>query len=82
MRIGDEEALKVIFDLVRHEGFVVGGSSGINVAGAIRLAEEMGPGHTVVTILADDGAKYQSKIFNPAFLKEKNLPIPEWLNSK
>ena len=82
MRIGDEEALNVIFDLVRHEGFVVGGSSGINVAGAIRLAEEMGPGHTVVTILADDGAKYQSKIFNPAFLKEKNLPIPEWLNSK
>ncbi len=81
MRIDDEEALGVIFDLVKHEGFVVGGSSGINVAGAIRLAREMGPGHTIVTILADDGAKYQSKIFNPAFLKEKNLPIPEWLNS-
>jgi cysteine synthase A len=81
MRISDEEALGIIFDLVKHEGFVVGGSSGINVAGAIRLAKEMGPGHTIVTILADDGTKYQSKIFNPAFLKEKNLPFPEWLNS-
>jgi cysteine synthase A len=81
MRISDEEALGVIFDLVKHEGFVVGGSSGINVAGAIRLAKKMGPGHTIVTILADDGTKYQSKIFNPAFLKEKNLPFPEWLNS-
>ncbi|MBL6933929.1 MAG: cysteine synthase A [Alphaproteobacteria bacterium] len=81
MRISDEEALGVIFDLVKYEGFVMGGSSGINVAGAIRLAKEMGPGHTIVTILADDGSKYQSKIFNPAFLKEKNLPIPEWLNN-
>jgi len=78
-RIPDSEALPIIFDLVRHEGLVLGGSSGINVAGAIRLARELGPGHTVVTILADSGTRYQSKLFNPAFLKSKGLPFPDWL---
>ena len=78
-QIPDQEALPIIFDLARHEGLVVGGSSGINVAGAIRLAKELGPGHTVVTILADSGTRYQSKLFNPRFLKEKGLPVPEWL---
>jgi cysteine synthase len=78
-QIPDQEALPIIFDLMKHEGLVVGGSSGINVAGAIRLAKELGPGHTVVTILADSGTRYQSKLFNPAFLKSKGLPVPEWL---
>jgi cysteine synthase A len=78
-RIPDEEALPIIFDLVKHEGLCLGGSSGINVAGAIRLARELGPGKTVVTILADYGTRYQSKLFNPAFLRAKNLPVPEWL---
>lgn len=78
-RIPDAEALPVIFDLLREEGLCVGGSSGINVAGAIRLAHELGPGHTVVTILADAGNRYQSKLFNPAFLREKGLPVPLWL---
>ncbi len=78
-RIPDEEALPIVFDLLRHEGLCLGGSSGINVAGAIRLAREMGPGHTIVTILADFGTRYQSKLFNPAFLREKGLPVPEWL---
>lgn len=78
-QIPDQEALPVIFDLVRQEGLAVGGSSGINVAGAIRLAKELGPGHTVVTILADSGTRYQSKLFNPRFLKEKGLPFPDWL---
>jgi len=78
-QIPDSEALPIIFDLIRQEGLVVGGSSGINVAGAIRLARELGPGHTVVTILADSGTRYQSKLFNPLFLKEKGLPSPEWL---
>lgn len=80
-RIPDEEALPVIFELLRDEGLCVGGSSGINVAGAIRLAQELGPGHTVVTILADAGNRYQSKLFNPDFLREKGLPIPAWLDS-
>ncbi len=79
LRITDEEALPVIFDLVEHEGLVLGGSSGINVAAAIRLARELGKGHTIVTILCDGGARYQSKLFNPAFLREKNLPVPRWL---
>jgi cysteine synthase A len=79
-RIPDEEALPIIFDLVEHEGLVLGGSSGINVAAAIRLARELGPGHTIVTILCDGGARYQSKLFNPAFLREKSLPVPGWLD--
>ncbi len=78
-QIPDEEALPVVFDLLKHEGLCLGGSSGINVAGAIRLAKKMGPGHTIVTILGDFGTRYQSKLFNPAFLKEKGLPYPEWL---
>jgi cysteine synthase A len=78
-QIPDEEALPLIFDLLKHEGLCLGGSSGINVAGAIRLARELGPGHTIVTILADYGNRYQSKLFNPAFLKSKNLPVPDWL---
>ena len=78
-QIPDEEALPVVFDLLKHEGLCLGGSSGINVAGAIRLARQMGPGHTIVTILCDYGTRYQSKLFNPAFLKEKNLPAPDWL---
>jgi cysteine synthase A len=77
--IPDEEALPIIFDLLAHEGLCLGGSSGINVAGAIRLAKELGPGHTIVTILADGGTRYQSKLFNPEFLRSKNLPVPEWL---
>jgi len=79
LRVTDEEALPIVFDLVREEGLVLGGSSGINIAGAIQLARKLGPGHTIVTILADGGARYQSKLFNPAFLKEKNLPVPSWL---
>jgi cysteine synthase A len=78
-QIPDAEALPVIFDLVKQEGLVLGGSSGINVAGAIRMARDLGPGHTIVTILADSGTRYQSKLFNPAFLKEKGLPAPDWL---
>ncbi len=81
-RIPDEEALPVIFDLVKHEGLCMGGSTGINVAGAIRLAEQMGPGHTIVTVLADYGQRYQSKLFNPVFLRERNLPVPEWMERK
>ncbi len=79
LQISDEEALPVVFDLVREEGLVLGGSSGINVAAAIRLARELGPGHTIVTILCDGGARYQSKLFNPEFLRTKNLPAPSWM---
>ncbi len=78
-QIPDAEAVAIIFDLLEHEGLCLGGSSGINVAGAVRLAKELGPGHTIVTILADYGTRYQSKLFNPAFLREKNLPVPAWL---
>ena len=78
-QIPDSEALPFVFDLLKDEGLCIGGSSGINVAGAIRLAKELGPGHTVVTILADSGTRYQSKLFNPAFLKERGLPCPHWL---
>ncbi len=78
-QIPDEEALPIICDLVKQEGLCLGGSSGINVAGAIRLARELGPGKTVVTILADYGSRYQSKLFNPTFLRAKNLPVPAWL---
>ncbi len=78
-RIPDAEALPVVFDLLEHEGLCLGGSSGINVAGAIRMAREMGPGHTIVTILCDYGNRYQSKLFNPAFLRDKGLPVPRWM---
>ena len=77
--IPDEEALPIVFDLLQHEGLCLGGSTGINVAGAIRLARDMGPGHTIVTVLADYGNRYQSKLFNPEFLREKGLPCPSWL---
>jgi cysteine synthase A len=78
-QISDAEALPIVFDLVEREGLLLGGSSGINVAGAIRLARELGPGHVIVTILADSGVRYASKLFNPAFLRAKNLPVPAWL---
>jgi cysteine synthase A len=78
-QIPDEEALPICFDLLKDEGLCLGGSSGINVAGAIRLAKEIGPGKTIVTILADSGVRYQSKLFNPVFLREKGLPVPAWL---
>src|SRR5580692_4950382 len=78
-KIPDAEALEHIYDLLIHEGLSVGTSSGINVAGAIRVAKSMGPGHTIVTILADGGSRYQSKLFNPAFLKSKDLPLPPWM---
>ena len=78
-RVSDEEALPIVFDLAEHEGLLLGGSSGINVAGAMRLARALGPGHTVVTILCDSGTRYQSKLFNPAFLRDKQLPVPSWL---
>ena len=81
-QIPDEEALPIVFDLLSEEGLCLGGSSGVNVAGAIRMAKEMGPGHTIVTILCDYGTRYQSKLFNPEFLQSKNLPVPEWLASK
>jgi cysteine synthase len=80
--IPDEEAVPVIFDLLEHEGLCMGGSTGINVAGAIRLARELGPGHTIVTVLCDNGARYQSKLFNPAFLRSKGLPVPKWLERR
>lgn len=79
-RIPDAEALPIVFDLLQNEGLCLGGSSGINIAGAIRMARDMGPGHTIVTVLCDYGTRYQSKLFNPAFLKEKGLPVPEWLD--
>ncbi|PBB94580.1 cysteine synthase A [Mesorhizobium sp. WSM3864] len=81
-QIPDEEALPIIFDLIQEEGLCVGGSTGINIAGAIRLARELGPGHTIVTILADYGTRYQSKLFNPEFLRSKNLPVPGWMDEK
>ncbi|HUO92533.1 MAG TPA: cysteine synthase A [Rhizomicrobium sp.] len=78
-QISDEEMLPIVFDLLEHEGLCMGGSTGVNVAGAIRLAKDLGPGHTIVTILADYGTRYQSKLFNPEFLRSKNLPVPHWL---
>jgi cysteine synthase A len=80
--IPDEEALPLIFDLLEHEGLCLGGSSGINIAGAIRLAKDLGPGKTIVTILADYGTRYQSKLFSPDFLRSKKLPVPDWLERK
>jgi cysteine synthase A len=76
----DEEALTVLFGLLADEGLCLGGSSGVNVAGAIRLARDLGPGHTIVTALPDDGQRYQSKLFDPVFLGARNLPVPPWLD--
>ena len=78
-RIPDAEALPYIFDLMRNEGLVLGSSSAINIAGAVRMAKDMGPGHTIVTVLADYGTRYQAKLFNPQFLRSKELPVPQWL---
>jgi cysteine synthase len=80
-QIPDEEALNVLFDLLKHEGLAMGTSTGINVAGAIRLARQLGPGHTIVTVLADGAQRYASRLFNPAFLRSKNLPVPGWLEA-
>jgi cysteine synthase len=80
--IPDEEAVPLVFDLLEHEGLCVGGSSGVNIAGAIRLAKDLGPGHTIVTVLADYGTRYQSKLFNPDFLRSKKLPVPDWLERR
>ncbi len=80
-QIPDEEALPYIFDLLEYEGLCLGGSTGINVAGAVRLARDMGPGHTIVTVLCDFGTRYESKLFNPAFLSGKDLPVPKWLET-
>lgn len=79
-QVPDDEALPIVFELIQDEGICVGGSSGINIAGAVRLARELGPGHTIVTILADFGTRYQSKLFNPEFLRGKGLPVPEWMD--
>jgi cysteine synthase A len=81
-RIPDVEALPIVFNLLTEEGLCLGGSSGINVAGAIRLARDMGPGHTIVTVLCDYGTRYQSRLFNPRFLREKGLPVPAWLDRR
>jgi len=81
-RIPDDEAVQLIFDLLEHEGLCLGGSSGINVAGAIRLARELGPGHTVVTVLCDYGTRYQTKLFNPEFLRARGLPVPQWMERR
>jgi cysteine synthase A len=78
-QIPDEEAIPVVFDLLEHEGLLMGTSTGVNVAGAIRLARRLGPGHTIVTILADGGQRYASRLFNPEFLSSKRLPVPRWL---
>ena len=78
-QVSDEEALPYVFDLLAEEGLCLGGSSGVNIAGAVRMARDMGPGHTIVTILCDYGTRYQSKLFNPEFLHEKGLPVPEWM---
>ncbi|MCC6891107.1 MAG: cysteine synthase A [Hyphomicrobiales bacterium] len=80
--IPDAEAIPIVFDLLEHEGLCMGGSTGINIAGAIRLARELGPGHTIVTVLCDYGSRYQSKLFNPDFLRSKNLPVPAWLERR
>jgi len=81
LQVTDEEALPLIFDLLKNEGLCLGGSSGINVMAAMKVARDLGPGHTIVTILCDFGTRYQSKLFNPAFLREKNLPVPSWLTA-
>ena len=81
-QIHDDEALRIAFDLLQHEGLCMGSSTGVNVAGAMRLAKQLGPGHTIVTILCDYGTRYASKLFNPEFLRGKNLPVPAWLEAK
>jgi cysteine synthase A len=81
-QIPDAEALPVVFQLLEEEGLCLGGSSGVNVAGAVRLARDLGPGHCIVTILCDFGTRYQSRLFNPEFLREKHLPVPDWLERK
>src|SRR3546814_2629585 len=81
-QIPDEEAIPVVFELLRHEGLCLGPSSGINVAGAIRLARRMGPGHTIVTVLCDYGTRYQSRLFNPEFLRSTGLPVPTWIERR
>jgi cysteine synthase A len=78
-QVTDEEALPIVFDMAEHEGLLLGGSSGVNVGGAMKLAREMGPGHVIVTILCDSGVRYASKLYNPAFLRSKNLPAPAWM---
>ena len=80
-QVDDDEALPYIYDLLKHEGVSVGGSAGINIGGAVALARELGPGHTIVTILCDSGSRYQSKLFNPEFLWARKLPYPEWVAS-
>ncbi|MFG5382067.1 cysteine synthase A [Yoonia sp. R2-816] len=80
--ISDQEAVPIVFDLLQNEGLCMGGSTGVNIAGAIRMAREMGPGHTIVTILCDYGTRYQSKLYNPDFMREKGLPVPEWLEAR
>jgi len=79
-QISDAEAVAIVFQLLHEEGLCLGGSSGVNIAGAIRLARDLGPGHTIVTVLCDFGTRYQSRLFNPEFLRSKNLPVPEWLD--
>jgi cysteine synthase A len=79
VQVTDEEALPLLFEMVKQDGLVLGGSTGINVIAALKVARSLGPGHIIVTILADDGTRYQSKLFNPAFLRSKNLPVPTWL---
>jgi cysteine synthase len=81
-QIPDDEAVALIFDLLEHEGLCLGGSSGINIAGAIRLARDLGPGHTIVTVLTDYGTRYQTRLFNPEFLRSKGLPVPSWLERR
>ncbi|ALK09820.1 cysteine synthase A [Blastochloris viridis] len=81
-QIADDEAIALLFDVLEHEGLCLGGSSAINLAGAVRLARQLGPGHTIVTVLADSGTRYQSKLFNPDFLRSKNLPVPAWLERR
>ena len=80
--IPDEEAVRIVFQLIAEEGLCLGASSGVNIAGAIRLARDLGPGKTIVTILCDYGTRYQSKLFNPEFLRSKNLPVPRWLDTR
>jgi cysteine synthase len=81
-RVPDDEALGIVFDLLREEGLCLGASSGINVAGAMRMARDLGPGHRIVTVLCDNGSRYQSRLFNPAFLHAKGLPVPDWLERR
>ncbi|MGJ4900087.1 cysteine synthase A [Bradyrhizobium sp. HKCCYLRH2060] len=80
--VSDEDAVNTIYDLVQHEGLCLGGSTGVNVAGAVQLARKLGPGHTIVTILCDSGTRYQSKLYNPEFMRSKNLPVPAWLEKR